>query len=75
MGDTCSMQREIKNLYKILVCKPEETDHSKDLGVDVRKILGWILGKGWEVVDWIHLAQDRDQWRAIVNMVMNLRVP
>jgi hypothetical protein len=28
----------------------------------------------WEVVDWIHLAQGRDQWRA-VNTVMNLRVP
>jgi hypothetical protein len=30
---------------------------------------------GWGVVDWIHLAQDRDQWRDIVNTVMNLRVP
>jgi hypothetical protein len=29
----------------------------------------------WEVVDWIHLAQDRDQYRAPVNTVMNLWVP
>jgi hypothetical protein len=30
---------------------------------------------GCKDVDWIHLAQDRDQWRALVNTVMNLRVP
>jgi hypothetical protein len=30
---------------------------------------------GWGGVDWIVLAQDRDQWRALLNMVMNLRVP
>jgi hypothetical protein len=30
---------------------------------------------GWESVDWMHLAQDRGQWRNIVNTVMNLRVP
>jgi hypothetical protein len=30
---------------------------------------------GWGGVDWIHLAQDRDQWRALVKTVMNLRVP
>jgi hypothetical protein len=30
---------------------------------------------GWDGMDWIDLAQDRDQWRALVNMAMNLRVP
>jgi hypothetical protein len=30
---------------------------------------------GQDGVDWIDLAQDRDQWRALVNTVMNLRVP
>jgi hypothetical protein len=34
--------------------------------MDIREV-------GWEGVDWIHLAENRDQWRAIVNMVMNLR--
>jgi hypothetical protein len=42
---------------------------------------GWIILKwdirevGWGVMDWIDLAQDRDQWRALVNTVMNLPVP
>jgi hypothetical protein len=38
--------------------------------------LEWILGKiGWGGgVEWIHLAQDRDRWRAVVNAVMNLWV-
>jgi hypothetical protein len=30
---------------------------------------------GWDGIDWIELAQDRDQWRALVNTAMNLRVP
>jgi hypothetical protein len=32
-------------------------------------------GNGCEVVDWVHLTQDVDQWRALVNVVMNLWVP
>jgi hypothetical protein len=36
--------------------------------VDLREI-------GWDGVDWIGLAQDMDQWRTLVNTVMNLRVP
>jgi hypothetical protein len=30
---------------------------------------------GWDGMDWIDVAQGREQWRALVNMVMNLRVP
>jgi hypothetical protein len=33
----------------------------------------WEIGFG--AMDWIHLARDRDRWRALVNTVMNLRVP
>jgi hypothetical protein len=39
-----------------------------NINMDLREI-------EWDGVDWIYLAQDRDQWRAVVNMVMNLRVP
>jgi hypothetical protein len=30
---------------------------------------------GWDGIDWIDLAQDRDPWITLVNMIMNLRVP
>jgi hypothetical protein len=64
------------NAYRILVGNPEGkgplgrprrrwVDNTK---MDVREI-------GWDGMDWIDLAQNRDQWRALVNAVMNLRVP
>jgi hypothetical protein len=45
----------------------------EDLDIDGKIILEWIVGK--EVVDWMYLPQDSDQWRGVVNTVMNLRVP
>jgi hypothetical protein len=67
---------EKRNAYKILVGKPEgkrllgrPTRRGVDnIKMDLREIR-------WDGMDWINLAQDRDQWRALVNTVMNLRVP
>jgi hypothetical protein len=65
-----------KNAYRILVEKPEgkrplEGPRRRwidNVKMDFREI-------GWGGMDWIHLAQDRDQWRTLVNTVMKLRVP
>jgi hypothetical protein len=67
-----SRMEEVRNTYEIFVEKLEGKNHSDDLGVDGRIILEWILG--WDV-EWMHLAQDRNQWLAVVNTIMNLRVP
>jgi hypothetical protein len=52
-----------------------EKDHLKNPGVDKNIILNWSLKKWYRGMDWIHLAQDSYRWRALVNAVMNLRVP
>jgi hypothetical protein len=76
MGRPCSTNLEKRNVYRILVEKPET---KRPLG---RPRYSWVHNikmdlkeRGWGGVDWIDLAQDRDQWRALVNTVMNLPVP
>jgi hypothetical protein len=65
-----------RNVYRILVAKPEG---KRPLGRPRRR---WVDNMkqnfreiGWDGVDWIDVAQDRDQWRALVNNVLNLGVP
>jgi len=50
-----------------------ERDPLEDLGIDWRMII--LRWKWFGGMDWINLAQGRDRWRALVNEVMNLRVP
>jgi hypothetical protein len=65
----------MRNEYEISVVKPKGRDHSEDPGVDGKNIRMDLTERGWQVVDPMHVAQDRDQGRAVVNTVMNLRVP
>jgi hypothetical protein len=68
---------EGRNLYRVLVRKPEGR---RPLGRSRRRWEGGIkmdlreIGWGGGDVEWIHWAQDRDRWGAVVNAVMNLRV-
>jgi len=51
-------------------------DHSEDLGEVGEINVGMDLGEvGWDGVNWIHLPLDGDQWRALVDTVVSLRVP
>jgi hypothetical protein len=67
---------EPRNVYRILAGKPEgkrplgraRRRWVDNIKIDLREI-------GWHGLDWIDMAQDRDQWRALVNTVLNLRVP
>jgi hypothetical protein len=69
-------KEEKRNAYRTLVRKPEE---KKPLGTPRRR---WVNNiemdlreLGWDGVDWIDMARDWDQWRALVKTVLNLRVP
>jgi hypothetical protein len=52
-----------------------ERDHLEDPDVDGKIIFRWIFRKWDGALDWTDQNQDRDRWRALVNAVMNLRVP
>jgi hypothetical protein len=65
-----------RNAYRILVGKPEG---KRPLGRPRRRWMDYIKMDlreiGWDGVDWMDIAQVRDQWRALVNTVLNHRVP
>jgi hypothetical protein len=66
----------ILNVYRLLIGKPEgkrSLGRPRRMWIDSIKMD--LLEIGLSVVNWIGLAQDRYRWRALVNSVMNLRVP
>jgi hypothetical protein len=76
MGMVCCTNRAKWNAYRIMVGKPEG---KRPLGRLRRRWVDNIKMElrelGWDGMDWVDLAQDRDQCRSLVNTVMNLWVP
>jgi hypothetical protein len=76
MGRACSTNGGNRNANRILVGISEG---KRPLGRTRRRWVDNIKMDlkeiGWDGVDWIDLAGNRDRWRALVNTVMNLRVP
>jgi hypothetical protein len=76
MGGACNMDGRYEKCIYVLVVKPEG---KRKLGIHRRRwednIRTNLREIGWERVDWMHVAQDRDQWRTVGKTVMNLRVP
>jgi hypothetical protein len=72
MGGACGAHGGGEGAYNILVGRPEGRRPRRRWEDNIEMDLGEIR---FGDVDWIHWAQDRDRWRALVNTVMNLRVP
>jgi hypothetical protein len=67
---------EMRTAYDILVRKPEwKSPLGKPRLIWEDESSMGLSRVGWEVMDWMHLDQDRNQWRALVNTLMNFRVP
>jgi len=64
----------VRSAYDILVGNPEGKSYSEDLGVDGRIISDWILRISLRGFGVDSSGQDSDQWRDLVNLVMNFRI-
>jgi len=74
MAGECSTYGEIRNVHKVLVGKSEGKRPRGRARRRVENIIRMDLRKtGWEGVNWMHLARDRNQRGAVVNTVMNFR--